>query len=156
MTYFESTRTAANILMEEKCTLRDSMCLNRSIPHNFLVEVDDPNQEGVMCTNGGQFAIRIINAEAYANGKKERPPFLPQDEPSSSKQEDLVPNELLCLICQELMTDALVIPCCRNSYCDECIQMYLLESDEHVCFTCKQSYVSPDSLTANKLCQVRS
>ncbi|XP_051985536.1 E3 ubiquitin-protein ligase RBBP6-like [Xyrauchen texanus] len=121
------------------------------IPRSFMVKVDDPNRKGVMHTNDGQFVIPIINVEAYANGKKERPPFLPQDEPSSPKQEDPVPEELLCLICQELMTDAVVIPCCRNSYCDECIRTCLLESDEHVCPTCKQSDVSPDSLNANVL-----
>ncbi|KAF4111829.1 hypothetical protein G5714_006624 [Onychostoma macrolepis] len=65
-----------------------------------------------------------------------------------------------------------MIPCCRSSYCDECeclikqtsvrskqavsdnrlvsgIRTCLLESDGHVCPTCRQSDVSPDSLTAN-------
>lgn len=31
-----------------------------------------------------------------------------------------MPDELLCLICKDLMTDAVVIPCCGNSYCDDC------------------------------------
>ncbi len=34
------------------------------------------------------------------------------------------PDELLCLICKDLMTDAVVIPCCGNSYCDECKCLY--------------------------------
>lgn len=63
-------------------------------------------------------------SEAYAIGKKEKPPFLPQNQSSSSEEEDPVPDELLCLICKDLMTDAVVIPCCGNSYCDECKCLY--------------------------------
>ncbi|MEQ2211288.1 hypothetical protein XENOCAPTIV_021234, partial [Xenoophorus captivus] len=48
------------------------------------------------------------------------------------------------------MTDAVVIPCCGNSYCDDCIRSALLDSEEHICYTCKQSDVSPDNLIANK------
>lgn len=61
-----------------------------------------------------------LHREAYAIGKKEKPPFLPQEQSSSSEEEDPVPDELLCLLCKDLMTDAVVIPCCGNSYCDEC------------------------------------
>ncbi|NXW39242.1 RBBP6 ligase, partial [Phaetusa simplex] len=88
------------------------------ILRSFMTEVKDPNTKGAMLTNNGTYVIPIINAEAYARGKKEKPPFLPV-EPSSSS-EDPVPAELLCLICKEIMTDAAVIPCCGNSYCDEC------------------------------------
>lgn len=58
--------------------------------------------------------------EAYAIGKKEKPPFLPEEPSSSSEEDDPIPDELLCLICKDIMTDAVVIPCCGNSYCDEC------------------------------------
>ncbi|NXT44964.1 RBBP6 ligase, partial [Pelecanoides urinatrix] len=88
--------------------------------------------------------------EAYARGKKEKPPFLPEEPESSSSTDDPFPDELLCLICKEIMTDAVVIPCCRNSYCDECIRTALLESEEHTCPTCHQTDVSSDALIANK------
>uniref|UniRef100_A0A3B3HTB3 RING-type domain-containing protein n=1 Tax=Oryzias latipes TaxID=8090 RepID=A0A3B3HTB3_ORYLA len=91
-----------------------------------------------------------VYSEAYAIGKKERPPFLPQKQPKSESEDDPVPDELLCLICRDLLDDAVVIHCCRNSYCDDCIRTTLLDSDDHVCPTCGQSSVSPDSLTANK------
>lgn len=58
--------------------------------------------------------------EAYAQGKKERPPFVPHDQSSSEDDSDPIPDELLCPICNDLMTDAVVIPCCGNSYCDDC------------------------------------
>ncbi|GAB0199660.1 E3 ubiquitin-protein ligase RBBP6 [Grus japonensis] len=119
------------------------------IPRSFMMEVKDPNTKGAMLTHTGKYAIPIINAEAYARGKKEKRPFLPE-EPSSSSSDDPIPDELLCLICKDIVTDAVVIPCCGNSYCDECIRTALLESEEHTCPTCHQTDVSPDALIANK------
>ncbi|KAJ7305937.1 hypothetical protein JRQ81_010303 [Phrynocephalus forsythii] len=120
------------------------------IPRSFMMEVQDPNTKGAMLTNTGKYAIPTIDAEAYAIGKKEKPPFLPEEPSSSSSEEDPIPDELLCLICKDIMTDAVVIPCCGNSYCDECIRTSLLESEEHTCPTCHQTDVSPDALIANK------
>ncbi|XP_070779201.1 E3 ubiquitin-protein ligase RBBP6-like [Enoplosus armatus] len=120
------------------------------IPRSFMVEVDDPSIKGAMLTNCGRYAIPAIDAEAYAIGKKEKPPFVPQEQPKSEGKEDPVPEELLCLICHDLLSDAVVIPCCGNSYCDDCIRSALLDSEEHICPTCSQSDVSPDTLIANK------
>nr|XP_020453549.1 E3 ubiquitin-protein ligase RBBP6 isoform X2 [Monopterus albus] len=119
------------------------------IPRSFMVEVNDPSVKGAMLTSCGRYAIPAIDAEAYAIGKKERPPFLPQTQ-SKAVEEDPIPDELLCPICHDLLNDAVVIPCCGNSYCDECIRTALLDSEEHVCPTCSQSNVSPDTLIANK------
>lgn len=74
--------------------------------------------------NSADDIVLSVFSEAYAIGKKEKPPFLPQNQSSSSEEEDPVPDELLCLICKDLMTDAVVIPCCGNSYCDECKCLY--------------------------------
>lgn len=68
----------------------------------------------------GFFFFFCSSSEAYAIGKKEKPPFLPEEPSSSSEEDDPIPDELLCLICKDIMTDAVVIPCCGNSYCDEC------------------------------------
>ncbi|KAK4806587.1 hypothetical protein QYF61_013842, partial [Mycteria americana] len=120
------------------------------IPRSFMMEVKDPTTKGAMLTSTGKYAIPTISVEAYARGKKEKPPFLAEEPSSSSSSDDPVPEELLCLLCQELMADAVVIPCCGNSYCDECIRTALLESEEHTCPTCHQTDVSPDALIANK------
>ncbi|KAJ4932677.1 hypothetical protein JOQ06_011092 [Pogonophryne albipinna] len=120
------------------------------IPRSFMMEVDDPSVKGAMLTSCGRYAVPTIDAEAYAIGKKERPPFVPRDHSESEDEEDPVPEELLCLICHDLLSDAVVIPCCGNSYCDDCIRSALLDSEDHVCPTCSQSDVSPDNLIANK------
>ncbi|KAM6395600.1 E3 ubiquitin-protein ligase RBBP6-like [Rhynochetos jubatus] len=119
------------------------------IPRSFVTEVTDPKTKGAMLTNSEKYAIPTINAEAYARGKKEKPLFS-AEEPSSSSLKDPVPEELLCLICRDIMTDAAIIPCCGNSFCDYCVRTALLESEEHRCPTCHQTKVSPDALVANK------
>uniref|UniRef100_A0A8C4IS00 E3 ubiquitin-protein ligase RBBP6 n=1 Tax=Dicentrarchus labrax TaxID=13489 RepID=A0A8C4IS00_DICLA len=123
--------------------------ISKGIPQSFMVKAE-PGTKGAMLTSTGEYAIPAIDAEAYAQGKKERPPFVPHDQSSSEDDSDPIPDELLCPICNDLMTDAVVIPCCGNSYCDDCIRTTLLDSEEHICFTCKQSDVSPDNLIANK------
>lgn len=31
-----------------------------------------------------------------------------------------IPDDLVCPLCNDLLTDALLVPCCANSYCDDC------------------------------------
>lgn len=38
--------------------------------------------------------------------------------PVEKKQE--IPDDLICSICKDLFTDAVMIPCCGSSFCDEC------------------------------------
>uniref|UniRef100_A0A8C5D0C0 RBBP6 ligase n=1 Tax=Gouania willdenowi TaxID=441366 RepID=A0A8C5D0C0_GOUWI len=135
------------------CTFQQDKELTRvrtskGIPLSFMVKTE-PGTKGAMLTVTGEYVIPAIDAEAYAKGKKEHPPFVPNEQSSSEEEIDPIPDNLLCPICTELMIDAAVIPCCGNTYCDECIRTALLDSEDHVCFTCKQSDVSPDSLTAN-------
>lgn len=47
------------------------------------------------------------------------PAMLPE-----KKQE--VPEDLICSICKDLFTDAVMIPCCGTSFCDECKFILLL------------------------------
>eukprot|EP00112_Aurelia_sp_Birch-Aquarium-sp1_P009443 Seg2073.1 transcript_id=Seg2073.1/GoldUCD/mRNA.D3Y31 product="E3 ubiquitin-protein ligase RBBP6" protein_id=Seg2073.1/GoldUCD/D3Y31 len=59
-----------------------------------------------------------------------------------------VPVELQCPMCKKLLHDAVLIPCCGTSYCDECIRNYLIDND-FACPSCKEK-TSPDNLIANK------
>jgi len=63
-----------------------------------------------------------VDRHAYKLGKKEKPPFVKSESPEPAADDDdkKIPGELLCLICNNLLSDAVVIPCCGNSYCDEC------------------------------------
>ncbi|XP_054616398.1 E3 ubiquitin-protein ligase RBBP6-like isoform X2 [Dunckerocampus dactyliophorus] len=126
-----------------------AMKKSTGIPCSFMLQVDDPNVKGAMMTTCGHYAIPAIDAQAYAATKKAGS-LGAKKEPKPEHREDPVPVELQCLICHDLLVDAAIIPCCGNSYCDDCIRTTLLESEGHICPTCNQSDVSPDTLIANK------
>uniref|UniRef100_G1QGD0 E3 ubiquitin-protein ligase RBBP6 n=1 Tax=Myotis lucifugus TaxID=59463 RepID=G1QGD0_MYOLU len=56
------------------------------IPRSFMMEVTDPTMKGAKLTSTGTYAIPTIEAKAYAIGKKEKPPFFPEEPSSSSKR----------------------------------------------------------------------
>lgn len=97
--------------------------------HNFHHEERYSYQSGRLCA---AHACDCVCRAAYAIGKKERPPFVPQEKPMSEPEEDPVPDELLCLICRDLLSDAVVIPCCGNSYCDDCESLRLPSAEMHI------------------------
>ena len=70
------------------------------------------------------FFLSLNFSEAYKEGKKERPPFFKEMSPEKEEVPQ-VPEELLCMICRDLLSDAVLIPCCGNSYCDECMSEFI-------------------------------
>ena len=40
--------------------------------------------------------------------------------PTKSADDEQPPDDLLCPICKQVYTDAVIIPCCHNSFCDAC------------------------------------
>lgn len=60
------------------------------------------------------------------------------------------PEDLLCSICKGIFRDAVMIPCCGSSFCDECIRTALLESDDNECPECNEKGTSPGSLIPNR------
>ncbi|XP_064632657.1 E3 ubiquitin-protein ligase RBBP6-like [Lineus longissimus] len=125
------------------------------IPESFLTNLDNPSilgQPGVMRTASGRAVVPTMDAMAYQKGKVERPPFAPRKKspPRKPKPEEKIPTELLCQLCNDILNDAVVIPCCGNSYCDECVRDALLATDDHICPGCKEIDVSPDKLIANQ------
>ncbi|XP_034029510.1 E3 ubiquitin-protein ligase RBBP6-like [Thalassophryne amazonica] len=118
------------------------------IPRSFMMEVDDPSVEGAMVTITGELVVSAIHAEAYRCKKKERPPFLPQDPPTPKKKDEPIPEVVCCPICHELLREAVITPCCGNSFCDQCISDVLLDSEQQECPVCHTS-VSPVAVVPN-------
>lgn len=61
-----------------------------------------------------------------------------------------IPEDLICGICKNLFTDAVMIPCCGSSFCDECVRTALLESEDNECPDCHDKGSSPGSLIPNR------
>ena len=66
--------------------------------------------------------MNFVNSEAYREVKKERPPFQAESPPPEVAK-PVIPSELLCSICQDLLSDAVLIPCCGDSFCDDCKEL---------------------------------
>ena len=64
------------------------------------------------------FTISFIFRDVVKESKKDKsgPAVAPPVQPEAKK----VPSELKCPMCNNLLTDAVLIPCCGTSYCDDC------------------------------------
>ncbi|XP_050498299.1 E3 ubiquitin-protein ligase RBBP6 isoform X2 [Diabrotica virgifera virgifera] len=111
------------------------------IPRSFMVTVEGPQVPGAMMTPNGQFAVPLVDHQAY----NQKPVPMPVQPPKMD-----IPEDLLCSICSDLLQDAVMIPCCGNSFCDECIRGVLLESEDHECPDCHEKEISPDTLIPNR------
>ncbi|CAF1020088.1 unnamed protein product [Rotaria sordida] len=69
--------------------------------------------------------------------------------PTKSTDEDTPPDDLLCPVCIKVYTDAVITPCCHNSFCDECIRTALVESEDHECPHCHRQHVAIDQINPN-------
>lgn len=94
----------------------------------------------------------------------------PQKKQETKVEKVIIPEDLLCNLCSDLLTDAIMMPCCGTSFCDECkinlktffvtyIFMYLsilgirnalLESEENECPDCHGKEISPETLIPNR------
>jgi len=52
--------------------------------------------------------------------KKGGVPSAPSILLAKSADEELPPDDLLCPICKKIYFDAVITPCCHNSFCDDC------------------------------------
>ncbi|XP_063904120.1 E3 ubiquitin-protein ligase RBBP6-like isoform X2 [Zophobas morio] len=112
------------------------------IPLSFMVPVEGPQVQGAMMTPNGSYAVPVLDHQTYTQKQAPQAPL------QEVKPE--IPEDLVCSICSDLLTDAVMIPCCGNSFCDECIRSFLLESEEHECPDCHEKDISPATLIPNR------
>uniref|UniRef100_A0A034WTI5 E3 ubiquitin-protein ligase RBBP6 n=1 Tax=Bactrocera dorsalis TaxID=27457 RepID=A0A034WTI5_BACDO len=80
---------------------------------------------------------------------KETSADFPETKVSIEKKKE-IPDDLICSICKDLFVDAVMIPCCGSSFCDDCVRSALLESEDNECPDCKEKGCSPGSLIPNR------
>ena len=74
----------------------------------------------------------------------------PSAQQTIPEEKQQIPEDLICSICKDLFTDAVMIPCCGSSFCDECVRTALLESEDNECPDCREKGSSPGSLIPNR------
>jgi len=119
------------------------------IPKCFLKAVDtkQATEGGVMVTQNGDLVVVQPNEQEWKKMTSKVGTVFNEDIYNTVP----VPDNLRCPLCQKLFKDAVSIPCCGKSYCDECIRNYLLKETENKmkCPNCQQEQ-SPDNLVPNK------
>lgn len=55
-----------------------------------------------------------------------------------------------CEICKEIFRNPTLTPCCKSTFCYDCIEKEILESDEHECPKCGEKYLMLSQLKANE------
>ncbi|KAK4475054.1 hypothetical protein MN116_002148 [Schistosoma mekongi] len=108
------------------------------IPQDFLLEVA-AGTPGAYLGKSGKYMVPIKDAEAYAQGKKDKRPFSVEENPPYVPQERNPPKQLICPLCSKLFTDAVLVSCCGTTYCNECIMGHVFDSQvlgSHKCPNC--------------------
>ena len=102
-------------------------------------------KEGVYVNRQGDFVIPIVDRLPMAKKLKSS-----SKSTHSSASKQLIPGELKCKLCSNIFTDAVVIQCCGNSFCDECIRTFLINNN-FICplAECGKDEVLPDDLIPN-------
>lgn len=62
----------------------------------------------------------IYFREAYKQSMK------PQKKQETEEEKVIIPEDLLCILCSDLLTDAIMMPCCGTSFCDECKDYFFI------------------------------
>ena len=100
------------------------------------------SDKGAKLCSDGTYMVVATDVTAYQNPKKERPPFVPVEKKEvlnisrdsylltnifvQESDEEVIPDELSCDLCHELVREPVKTPCCYSSYCRDCISKELL------------------------------
>ncbi|KIJ55560.1 hypothetical protein M422DRAFT_220301 [Sphaerobolus stellatus SS14] len=125
------------------------------IPRSFLKSVDQPTDgnlaQGVMVTPEGGYVIAQPDTASWQK-QKNRPKMLTAEDIRESQP----PSDpsIVCSICQKLFREPVKTPCCNKTYCEECVQTFLLERD-FLCPGCGVKIPSLDKLIMDKPTRTR-
>ena len=130
------------------------------IPRSFLKTVAKPELDadgnavggGVMVDGNGEYVIAQADNESWNKYVARTTQVKSDDIYTQPVPEDM--SDAKCPICHNLMRKAVKTPCCGKSYCEECIQQALLDSDL-VCPGCGTPETLLDALVPNDELQAR-
>jgi len=72
------------------------------------------------------------------------------------EEKNLVPTSFRCDLCKGLLRTATFVPCCKKSFCEECIRQHMLRGGfESKCPTCANVIGETDELQKNDTLQIR-
>ena len=123
------------------------------IPSSMLVTAN--TEQAGKLDKFGQLKITAVEMEGYGSEKVESHDWLKEEDDGSNSatatQEVVqVPKDLQCPLCSDLLSAAVLLPCCVAAACDECARNMLVEN-ELKCGLCEETDISPDDLIPNPM-----
>lgn len=126
------------------------------IPRSFLKTVDKPvttsddenggtNPSSVMVNAEGEYVVAVADKASWESYQQKTAKSNAQATESSAESKELEEKGLACPIDHKLFKDATKTPCCSKTYCEECIQSALLDSD-FICPNCDTKDIYLDHL----------
>ncbi|CAG8475346.1 8395_t:CDS:10 [Paraglomus brasilianum] len=131
----------------------DHMKVRRTtgIPKSFLQKVEQvPAGKGVLVTQDGNLVIAQANDAAWQKFHAKQKAYVTSNE--VLEETAPIPEELKCHMCSGLLKEASMTPCCKASYCDECIRNALITPQQEYHFKCPScgAHLVPDNLLPDK------
>uniref|UniRef100_K3X144 Uncharacterized protein n=1 Tax=Globisporangium ultimum (strain ATCC 200006 / CBS 805.95 / DAOM BR144) TaxID=431595 RepID=K3X144_GLOUD len=121
------------------------------IPKSFMKAVNDPSEipvgAGKTVVNAPWGGLAVIEPQNKNFSK-----LMAKSGGSATLDQFIAnpPDHLACPLCKRLMNDAVLIPCCQESACDECLRSALIEK-KLTCPLCNTTNMSPEKLLPNKV-----
>lgn len=97
---------------------------------------------GALVTASGEVALLRPNDDVFVKELAALPTA------GATVKKDSVPPELQCSLCTKMMTDAMLIPCCQRSFCNDCIRDALKKKKK--CPICGKKKMIYDNLLPNR------
>ncbi|KAI7897820.1 DWNN domain-containing protein [Cokeromyces recurvatus] len=119
------------------------------IPRSFLKVIEEPKNAvkagtgGLMVTPKGDIVVAQADSSTWDKHVAKAATTLGLGTSAVGDLMDWydsipVPSYLACPICQGLLREATITPCCGTSFCDECIRVHLMEHN-FACQSCEQT-----------------
>ncbi|CAO3672611.1 unnamed protein product [Rhizopus microsporus] len=118
------------------------------IPRSFLKVIEEPKNAvkagtgGLMVTSKGDIVVAQADSTAWDKHVAKAATTIGLGSSSAGDLTDWyesipAPDHLKCTICQGLLRDASITPCCGASFCDDCIRVHMMDHD-FACAECQQ------------------
>lgn len=111
---------------------------------------DDSRQpSGVMVNAAGEYVIAKPDEASWSKYQAKAQASAAQQEVASAGSKELRDRGLECSIDKRMFVDPMKTPCCGMTYCNDCIENALINSD-FVCPNCSKEGVLIDDLVADE------
>lgn len=126
------------------------------IPRSFLkvVEGSEAKNQKLLLTGTGELVMQVMNNDEWAKNAERTRKLAVDAVVRTASDTPNVPGELVCGICHNLLRDAVKLPCCEATFCEDCLKFWLIDNPNPklrlCCPGCGTPNQTPDRAVANE------